>query len=110
MVPTIVEPFDSDSSTEIVGAPKKPRTVVESIVCIEFVDELAIARGSTSAPLLPKDPWARAAARVAADQVHKTVCSEYYKVSANKKHQQSYVGIITVFVIDKERKSRGCLL
>jgi len=88
MVPTIVEPFDSDSSTEIIGTPMKPRTAVESIVCIEFVDELAVSRGSTNAPLLPKDPWARAAARVAADQVHKTVCSEYYKVSAEQNKYQ----------------------
>jgi len=88
MVPTIVEALDSDGSEDINHNPKQPRTVVESIVCIEFVDELAVARGSTSAPLLPKDPWARAAARVAADQVHKTVCSEYYKVSAEQNKYQ----------------------
>jgi len=82
MVPTIVEPLDSESSEKSLEASSKtPRTVVESIVCIEFVDELAVARGSASAPLLPTDPWTRAASRVAADQVHKTVCSEYYKVS-----------------------------
>ena len=54
------------------------RAVSESIVCIEFVDELALARGSSAPSLLPADPFERARARVAADRINKTVTSGYY--------------------------------
>lgn len=48
-------------------------------VCIEFVDDLATRYGSSQPPLLPTDPFERAAARVAAEQVNKVVTSAYYR-------------------------------
>ena len=45
------------------------KAVHESIVCVEFIDEMAAQRGSTSPPLLPRCPFDRASARVAADKV-----------------------------------------
>ena len=56
------------------------RVVTESLVCIEFIDELAALQGTAAPPLLPSDPFERARARVAADKVNKTVCSAYYRV------------------------------
>jgi len=56
------------------------RSVYESLLCIEFVDELAAARGSAAPPLLPPCPFERAAARLAAQRVNKEVCSAYYRV------------------------------
>ena len=56
------------------------RAVNESLVCIQFVDELAAARSGSAPSLLPGDPFDRAHARVAAETVNKTVCSAYYKV------------------------------
>ena len=66
MVPTLLDPATN-------------RAVTESIVCIQFIDELAAANGSTAPPLLPTDPFERAAARVAAEQVNKSVTSGYYQ-------------------------------
>lgn len=65
MVPTLVEPSSG-------------RTVTESIVAVQFVDELAAARDGKAPSLMPGDPFERARARVAADNVNRTVCSSYY--------------------------------
>lgn len=56
------------------------KAVHESLVVIQFIDELAAARGGDAPSLLPGDPFARAHARVAADGVNKSVCSAYYRV------------------------------
>ncbi len=66
MVPTILEP-------------QSGRSVTESIVCVEFVDELAMSRRSAAPSLLPADPFERASARIAAAAVNKSVTSNYYK-------------------------------
>ena len=65
MVPTLQDPVSK-------------RAVTESLVCIQFVDELAGANGSNAPPLLPSDPFDRASARVAAEAVNKSVTSGYY--------------------------------
>jgi len=65
MIPTIV-----DESTG--------RSVTESLVCIEFLDELACSASSQAPSLMPSCPYERARARVAADRVNKQVCSAYY--------------------------------
>ena len=56
------------------------KAVRESLVCIQFVDELAATSGGTAPALLPTDPFDRASARVAADAINKSVCSAYYRV------------------------------
>jgi glutathione S-transferase len=56
------------------------RAVVESLVTVQFVDEVAQAAGSTATPLLPIDLIERAKARVWADVVNRTCCSPYYGV------------------------------
>lgn len=67
MVPTILD--------EATG-----KAVTESLVCIQLVDEIAAMNGGSAPSLLPSDAFDRAQARVAAEQVNKTVCSAYYKV------------------------------
>lgn len=54
--------------------------VHESIVCVEYVDEVAQAGPQPPAPMLPADPWARARCRNATDFVNKRLCSPYYEV------------------------------
>jgi len=55
------------------------RSVYESLVCVQFVDEVAVAAGA-NAPLLPADPMERARTRIWADLVNKHCCSPYYGV------------------------------
>jgi glutathione S-transferase len=74
MVPTLVSEatyLEDDSR-----GPRKP-PVRESLVAIEFVDELV--NGGES-PIMPSCPYERARARVAADVVNKQICSKYYHV------------------------------
>ena len=55
------------------------RVVRESLVCIEFVDEIAREANSRAHPLLPPDDaFERARLRVAADRINKSVTSNYY--------------------------------
>mmetsp|Transcript_14058 Transcript_14058/g.42513 ORF Transcript_14058/g.42513 Transcript_14058/m.42513 type:complete len:296 (-) Transcript_14058:70-957(-) len=54
------------------------RVATESVACVELVDDLARAAGSRKR-LVPEDPWLAAEARVWADKLNKSVCSEYYK-------------------------------
>ena len=68
VVPTLLEPSTG-------------RAVIESLVCIEFIDEYALANGSAAPSLLPPDPFDRARARVAAERVNKSITSGYYQVS-----------------------------
>jgi glutathione S-transferase len=75
MVPTILD--------EATG-----KAVGESLVCIQLVDEIAAANGGSAPSLLPLDPFERAQARVAAEQVNKTVCSAYYKVLVRPEDEQ----------------------
>lgn len=51
--------------------------VRESLVAIEFVDELV---GGGDTPIMPSCPYERAKMRVAADVVNKQICSKYYHV------------------------------
>lgn len=47
--------------------------------CRQFIDEYAAANGSAASSLLGRDPFERARARVAAEQVNKSVTSGYYQ-------------------------------
>jgi len=57
------------------------RAVTESLVCLEFVDELAASAGAADETrLIPNDPFEAARCRVWADKVNKYCCSPYYGV------------------------------
>lgn len=71
MVPTIVDP-----ETE--------RVVTESLLCVEFIDDLALQAGSESPSLFDRNPWNRAEAKLAMDRVNISICSPYYSVLVRK--------------------------
>lgn len=79
MVPTLLEP-------------ESGRSVTESIVCVEFVDEFAILNGSKKPSLLPSDPFERAYARNAACRINKTVTSGYYTTLVRSNEEEQYEG------------------
>ena len=77
--------------------PKSGRAVSESLVVIQFVDELAQMRGSRAAPLLPHDPFERARARVVADRVNRQVTSRYYQVLVRtdaQERREAFAGLL----------------
>ena len=73
MVPTLVPPETFHATA---GDPKK-NVVTESLVCVQFIDELT--NGGTT-PIMSSCPYERARARVDADWVNKNICSKYYHV------------------------------
>ena len=68
------------------------RAVTESLVVIQFVDELAARNGSSAPSLLPVDPFESAAARVAADHVNKYVTSGYYQALVRPEAEERRAG------------------
>ena len=85
MIPTLLEPSTG-------------RSVTESLVCIEFIDEIARASGSTQNPLLPVDSFDRAHARVMAERMNKKVTSSYYACLVRKdqdERQQAFNTILS---------------
>lgn len=86
MVPTLVSEATFSGDTTL--GPMQP-PVTESLVCIEFVDELA--NGGTSA-IMPKCPYERARHRVAADRVNTQICSKYYHVLVRQDEGEQRAG------------------
>jgi glutathione S-transferase len=74
MVPTLVSEATFKADPNL--GPMKP-PVSESLIAIEFVDEL-VSGGER--PIMPTCPYERALARVAAENVNKKICSKYYHV------------------------------
>mmetsp|Transcript_19305 Transcript_19305/g.61165 ORF Transcript_19305/g.61165 Transcript_19305/m.61165 type:complete len:300 (-) Transcript_19305:179-1078(-) len=60
--------------------PASGRVVKESLVAVEFIDDLAAERGSSTPSLMPGDAFGRAHARVWAPWVNAKCCSPYYSV------------------------------
>ena len=84
MVPTLVEPLSG-------------RAVTESVVAVQFVDELARASGGGAPPLVPADPFEAARARVAAEKVNRQVTSNYYQVLVREddgERRRAFCGIL----------------
>uniref|UniRef100_A0A7S1F4L3 GST C-terminal domain-containing protein n=1 Tax=Noctiluca scintillans TaxID=2966 RepID=A0A7S1F4L3_NOCSC len=69
----------------IVDSEEKQPAVYDSLVVVEFADDLA-STGAVlgSSPLLPSDPTQRARARLWADWANKNVCSPFYTVLVPK--------------------------
>mmetsp|Transcript_6432 Transcript_6432/g.23860 ORF Transcript_6432/g.23860 Transcript_6432/m.23860 type:complete len:283 (-) Transcript_6432:2662-3510(-) len=79
LIPTLVERGTS-------------RSVFESLVCVEYVDEAVKQSNPTEPvePLLPEDPYERARCRLMADYVNKKVCSKYYDVLVRTDPEEQY--------------------
>lgn len=77
--PELVEKCPGGLVPTLVDA--KGRAVWESLVAVEYVDDLARERGAADEELLlPAEPYLRAQARIEADAANKTLCSPYYRV------------------------------
>lgn len=73
LVPTIVDSLEQQPA------------VYDSLICVQFADELASAKAEPGAALLlPRDPVERARARMWADWVDKNVSSPFYSVLVPK--------------------------
>lgn len=76
LVPTLI-PVDFKS-----GESDESKAVYESLVTIDFVDEISGAVGKDR--LVPSDPYEAARCRIWADKVNKECCSPYYGVLVRK--------------------------
>lgn len=80
LVPTLI-PVDKE------GKPDESKAVYESLVSIDFLDQVSGANGSDR--LVPEDPYEAARCRVWADKVNRECCSPYYGVLVRKEeHEQ----------------------
>ena len=74
------------------------RAVFESVICIEFIDELArgLAHGTAAPWLLPDDPVERAVARAWSDRVNRSLCSPYYTILVRQEAAEREEGHATL--------------
>lgn len=95
LVPTLI-PVDLES-----GKSDESKSVYESLVTIDFVDQISCATGENR--LVPEDPFEAARCRVWADRVNRELCSPYYGVLVRKEddermeHFQSLIKGLTAF-------------
>lgn len=95
LVPTLI-PVHPDT-----GESDESRAVYESLVTIDFVDNVSGARGKDR--LVPEDPYEAARCRIWADKVNRDLCSPYYGVlvrkedSERKEHFQSIIKGLNAF-------------
>lgn len=68
----------------IIPEPSKPDcpAVCDSLITVEYVDELAKAKGYPT--VMPEHPLDRARARMTADWINRNICSPYYNVLVRK--------------------------
>jgi len=79
LVPTLI-PLTEDGSSD------ESRAVYESLVTVDFVDEVSGASGPDR--LVPEDPYEAARCRVWADRVNRDCCSPYYGVLVRKEEDE----------------------
>lgn len=84
LVPTITRNnHGHDGKEEGNEKQKKSNVVYESLVCVEFIQDLVPATSSTL-QLLPTDPWQKANSRMFAAWINANVCSPFYTVLVRK--------------------------
>jgi len=95
LVPTLI-PVDLQT-----GESDESKPVYESLVTIDFVDQISGATGNDR--LVPSDPYEAARCRVWADKVNRDLCSPYYGVlvrkedSERKEHFDNLIKGLTAF-------------
>jgi len=80
LVPTLI-PVDP-----LTGQSNESKSVYESIVTIDFVDQISGAEGDDR--LVSEDPYESARSRVWADKVNRDCCSPYYGVLVRKEEEE----------------------
>ena len=80
MVPTLI-PIN-----ETTGQPDESKSVFESIVTIEYLDQVSGAKGNDR--LISQDPFWYARSRYWADKVNRECCSTYYGVLVRKEESE----------------------
>jgi len=80
LVPTLI-PVDLES-----GKSDESKAVYESLVTIDFVDQISSTTGEDR--LVPTDPYEAARCRVWADKLNKECCSPYYGVLVRKDEEE----------------------
>jgi glutathione S-transferase len=81
LVPTLIPVVDRAT-----GESDETRAVHESLVTIEFVDQISGATGNDR--LVSEDPYEAARSRVWADKVNRECCSPYYGVLVRKQEEE----------------------
>lgn len=80
LVPTLI-PIDRKTNLT-----DESKAVYESLVTVDFVDQVSGARGTDK--LVPDDPYEAARCRIWADKVNKDCCSPYYGVLVRKEEDE----------------------
>jgi glutathione S-transferase len=80
LVPTLI-PMDP-----ITGKPNEEKAVYESIVTIDYIDQISGATGPDK--LVSDDPFLQAKARIWAEKVNRECCSTYYGVLVRKEDDE----------------------
>jgi glutathione S-transferase len=80
LVPTLI-PVDG-----LTGEVDESKAVFESLVSVDFVDQISGATGKDR--LVPEDPYEAARCRVWADRVNRECCSPYYGVLVRKEKEE----------------------
>jgi glutathione S-transferase len=80
LVPTLI-PVDP-----ITGESDETKSVYESLVTVDFVDQISGATGKDR--LVSEDPYEAARSRVWADKVNRDCCSPYYGVLVRKEEEE----------------------
>lgn len=79
LVPTLI-PVDGSGKSD------ESKSVYESLVTIDFVDQISGASGFDR--LVPEDPFEAARCRIFADKVNRELCSPYYGVLVRKEDSE----------------------
>mmetsp|Transcript_3109 Transcript_3109/g.4149 ORF Transcript_3109/g.4149 Transcript_3109/m.4149 type:complete len:300 (+) Transcript_3109:69-968(+) len=101
LVPTLI-PINSDT-----GKSDESKAVYESLVTIDFIDQISNAKGKDR--LVSEDPYEAARCRVWADKVNRDMCSPYYGIlvrkedSERKEHFDTLIKGLTSFSQELEK-------
>ncbi len=91
LVPTLI-PVENDDDDERSGGvgrrPNEDKAVYESLVTIDFIDQISGIDAMSTQRLIPHDPYEAARCRIWADKVNREMCSPYYGVLVRKEESE----------------------
>mmetsp|Transcript_3434 Transcript_3434/g.3997 ORF Transcript_3434/g.3997 Transcript_3434/m.3997 type:complete len:334 (+) Transcript_3434:187-1188(+) len=83
LVPTLIPVGESEGS-----GPNEDKAVYESLVTIDFIDQISGIDATSTQRLIPHDPYEAARCRIWADKVNREMCSPYYGVLVRKEESE----------------------